>query len=143
MDNYNIGTVYAMHQHKSAIGIHVSPPFLLNSHSHLPPQTHPFLEFKNICKFKVVTVYYFENTDIEQKHSFDNIRNCMNAPGLPWWLSVKESTCKMQETMSLIPGSGRSPGEGNGNSLQYSYLGNPMDRRALWATVHGVAKSQT
>ena len=36
-----------------------------------------------------------------------------------------------------IPGSGRSPGEGNGNSLQYSCLGNPMDREVWWATVHG------
>ena len=35
------------------------------------------------------------------------------------------------------PGSGRSPGEGNGNLLQYSYQGNPMDRGAWWATVHG------
>ena len=40
-----------------------------------------------------------------------------------------------------IPGLGRSPGEGNGNPLQYSYLGNPMDRGAWQATVHGVAKS--
>ena len=39
-----------------------------------------------------------------------------------------------------IPGSGRSPGEGNSNSLQYSCLGNPMDREVWWATVHGVAK---
>ena len=37
-----------------------------------------------------------------------------------------------------IPGLGRSPGEGNGNSLQYSCLGNPMGRGALWAAVHGV-----
>ena len=43
----------------------------------------------------------------------------------------------------LIPGWGRSPGEGNGNPLQYSFLENPMDRGAWWATVHGVAKSQT
>ena len=42
-----------------------------------------------------------------------------------------------------IPGSGRSPGEGNGNLHQYSCLGNLMDRGAWWATVHGVAKSQT
>ena len=42
-----------------------------------------------------------------------------------------------------IPGSGRSPGEGNGNPLQYSCLENPMDRGAWWATVHGVTKSQT
>ena len=40
-----------------------------------------------------------------------------------------------------IPGSGRSPGEGNGNSLQYSCLGNPTGRGAWWATVRGVAKS--
>ena len=42
-----------------------------------------------------------------------------------------------------IPGSGRSPGEGNGNQLQYSCLENSMDRGAWWATVHGVTKSQT
>ena len=42
-----------------------------------------------------------------------------------------------------IPGLGRSPGERNGNPLQYSCLENSMDRGAWWATVHGVAKSQT
>ena len=45
--------------------------------------------------------------------------------------------------VGLIPGSGRSPGEGNGIPLQYSCLGNPMDRGAWWAVVHGVAKSRT
>ena len=42
-----------------------------------------------------------------------------------------------------IPGLGRSPGEGNGNSLLYSYLGNRMDRGAWWATVHGATESRT
>ena len=42
-----------------------------------------------------------------------------------------------------VPGLGRSPGGGNGNLLQYSCLENPMDREAGWATVHGVAESQT
>ena len=45
--------------------------------------------------------------------------------------------------MSMIPGLGRSPGEGNGNPLQYSCLENTMDRGAGQATVHGVTKSQT
>ena len=45
--------------------------------------------------------------------------------------------------VDLIPGSGRSPGVGNGNPLQYSCLENFMDRGAWWATIHGVAKSQT
>ena len=45
--------------------------------------------------------------------------------------------------VGLIPGSGRFPGRGHDKSLRYSCLGNPMDRRAWLATVHGVAKSQT
>ena len=45
--------------------------------------------------------------------------------------------------VSLVPGSGRSPGEGNDNPLQYSCLENPVDRGVWWATVHGVTKSQT
>ena len=44
------------------------------------------------------------------------------------------------EDLGLIPGSGRYPGEGNGNPLQYSCLENPMDRRAWRATVHGIAR---
>ena len=43
----------------------------------------------------------------------------------------------------LIPGTGISLGEGNGNPLQYSCLGNPMDRGTWYVTVHGVTKSQT
>ena len=62
--------------------------------------------------------------------------------GLPWWLSGKESACNAGDPGST-PGLGRSPGEGNGNPLQYSCLENSMDRGAWWATVHAVAKSQT
>ena len=54
----------------------------------------------------------------------------------------KESACKAGDP-SLIPGSGRSPGEGNGNPLQYYRLANPTDRGAWQATVHGVAKGWT
>ena len=53
-----------------------------------------------------------------------------------------ESACD-SEDLGLIPGSGRSPTEGNGNPLQCSCLANPMDRGAWWATVHEVAKSRT
>ena len=54
----------------------------------------------------------------------------------------KESTCS-EGDLGLIPGLGRSPGGGYGNSLQDSCLENPMDREAWQATVHGVAKSRT
>ena len=46
------------------------------------------------------------------------------------------------EDPASIPGSGRSPGEGNGNPLQYFCLESPMGRGAWWATVHGIAKSE-
>ena len=54
----------------------------------------------------------------------------------------KESTCNAGDP-GLIPGWGRSPGEGNGNPFQYACLENPMDRGAWWAIVDGVTKSQT
>ena len=55
---------------------------------------------------------------------------------------VKNSPANAGDAGS-IPGSGRSPGEGNDNPLQYSCLENSMDRGAWWATVHGVTESQT
>ena len=55
---------------------------------------------------------------------------------------VKASACNVGD-LSSIPGWGRSPGEGNGNPVQYSCLENPMDGGACWATVHRVEKSRT
>ena len=54
----------------------------------------------------------------------------------------KESACNAGD-LGLIPGSGRFPGEGNGNPFQYFCLENSMDRGVWWATVHGVTKSPT
>ena len=64
--------------------------------------------------------------------------------GLPWsdCLDGKESACNAGDPGS-IPGLGRSPGEGNGNPLQYSCQENSMDRGTWWVTVHVVAKSWT
>ena len=64
------------------------------------------------------------------------------APGFPGGSAGKESACSEGDPGS-IPGWRRSLGEGNSNPLQYSCLGNLMDRGAWWASVHGVAKSQT
>ena len=58
---------------------------------------------------------------------------------LPWWLSSEESTCPCKRH-GLNPWIVKTPGEGNGNPPQNSCLGNPMDRGAGWATVHGVTK---
>ena len=55
---------------------------------------------------------------------------------------TEETACNVGD-LGSIPGSGRSPGEGNGHPLQNSWLENSMDREAWWATVHGVSKSWT
>ena len=60
----------------------------------------------------------------------------------PGGSEVKASAC-YAEDLASIPGSGRSPGEGNGNPLQYSCLENPIERGDWWTTVQGVVKSQT
>ena len=57
-----------------------------------------------------------------------------------WWLSGKEPTCNAGDVGSIL-GSGRSPGGGNGNPLQYSSLENPRERGPWWAAVHGVKSS--
>ena len=62
--------------------------------------------------------------------------------GFPGGSVGKESACSVGDPGS-IPGSGKSPREGNGNPFQYSCLENPINGRASQATVHGVAKSQT
>ena len=62
-----------------------------------------------------------------------------NCQGFPGGSEGKASACNAGDPGS-IPGSGRSPGEGNGNPLLYPCLENPMDRGAWWATVHGVTR---
>ena len=62
--------------------------------------------------------------------------------GFPGGSAVKNPPANAGD-VSSVPGLGRSPGEGNGNPLQYSCLENPMDRGARQAAVHGVAKSRT
>ena len=62
--------------------------------------------------------------------------------GFPDGSDGKESSCNAGD-LGLIPGSGRPPGEENGNPPQYSFLENPMDRGAWWVTVHRVAENQT
>ena len=66
----------------------------------------------------------------------------LGSPGLSWWLSGKESSCNAEDAGS-IPGSIWSPGEENGNPLQYSCLGNLMERGSWQATVHRVTKNWT
>ena len=61
--------------------------------------------------------------------------------GFPGGLVAKNLPTDAEDA-GLIPESGRSPGEGNGNLLQYSCLGNPMERRAWWAIVHGSQRVQ-
>ena len=72
----------------------------------------------------------------------DKISTMQAVGGFPGGSDSKESACNAGD-WGLIPGSGRPPGEGNGNPLKCSCLENSMDRGAWWATVHEVPESQT
>ena len=67
---------------------------------------------------------------------------CISDKGFPGGSVGKESTCDAGD-LGSIPGSGRPPGGGHGDPLQYSCLENPIYTEAWWATVHGVTKSWT
>ena len=70
-------------------------------------------------------------------HKESDMNEWLNNKVIYWWLSGKNLPGN-EGDVSLILGLGRSPGEGNGNPLQYSCLENPMDRGAWWATVQGL-----
>ena len=83
-------------------------------------------------------VYFQFSSMLQHVSIFSSILVLNNDGGA----NSKESACLCRRHKCSIPGSGRSPGEGNGNPLQYACLENPMDRGAWWATDCGVAKSQ-
>ena len=85
---------------------------------------------------KIKTIMRYHVTHLRMEDATINIK-CQGFPGG----SDGKNLSAMQP--SSIPGLGRSPGEGNGNPLQYSCLENPHGQRAWWATVHGVVKSWT
>ena len=91
----------------------------------------------NMTRVKMRELWKWNKKDAEQG-------NAMNY--FPHNASGKEPACqyrRLSRDSGSIPGSGRSPGEGNGNPLQYSCLENPMDRGSWWAAIHRVIKSWT
>ena len=93
--------------------------------------------------FQVLNCVYFLENEVVSRHMFGSILTInWLTPYFPGGSNGKESACSVGD-LGLIPGLGRYPGEGKGYPLQYSGLGNSMDRGAWQATVRGVAKSQT
>ena len=111
------------------------PPFFINP---LPLRLNLFSEvFLEGHLFPVRVEHSFPSRLV-----FAFIISFVNCEGFPGDSVVKNPPANAGD-VSLSPQSGRSPGEGKGNPLQYSCLENPMDRGAQWATVHRVTKSQT
>ena len=119
------------------------------------------MAFHITCNFRCYTTSQTSSCPTAQAYCSDTLRNCLwlqhNLLVMSLWLLLtrlfcflcflsdlvdEESSCNRGD-WGLIPGSGRSPGEGNGNPLQYSCLENCMDRGAWWATLHGITKSWT
>ena len=100
-------------------------------HRYIYIYTHVYI-YVCIYIYICVYIYSFQN--------FSYYRLLYDAEGFQGGTMVKSPPANAEDASS-IPGSGRSPGEGNGNPLQYSCLGNPMDRGAWQVTVHRVVKS--
>ena len=96
---------------------------------------HLFLWFTEFCQFKSVFLKILEVKMLYEFYNYTLFRLSRYSYG-------KESACNAGD-LGLMPGLGRSPGEGHGNPLQYSCLENSMDRGTRWATVHGISKSWT
>ena len=103
----------------------------------------------NWAHMQSIGLYYGDSRKLKElvheKMASKFIHTHTHTYGFLRWYYRQRTRLPMQKTwdMGLIPGSRRSPGEGNGNLLQYSWLENPMDRAAWQATVYGVAKNQT
>ena len=108
---------------------------------------------KVLCVFPFCPFLLIDLPQLFHLHACNSILNnlkvalcpCITRKGFPGSSVVKNLPASAGDSRDVgsIPGSGRSPGEGNGNMLQYSCLGNPMDKGAWQATVLGVAKSDT
>ena len=110
------------------------------------------VESQKSVPFPLITIFLFSIT--HQQHLPSSLISapllwlfCIGQPRLlpsrlHWWVMGQESPCSAGD-VGLILGLGRSPGGGHGSPLQYSCLGNPMDRKAWWTTVHVVTKNQT
>ena len=97
----------------------------------------------HLITFQIVFLIFSQNCDLSESRIFLSFLGFLNTVvsliWLPTLLSCKESTCNTEDTGS-IPVLGRFSGDGNVYIFQYSCLGNPTDRGAWWAVVHGVAK---
>ena len=105
------------------------------------PMFHPFLGCVNtnyLSSFTCFFIYKMELTAVPTLRG-----HCNGRWGFPVGSDIKVSACHAGDPGSISSGPERSPGEGNGNLLQYSCLGNPMNRGAWWAIVHGVPQSGT
>ena len=115
------------------------------THSSILAWRSPWTEEPDRLKFtgsqRVTHDWATEHTSI---HTYTHVctHSFIGICGFPGGSDRKVSACNAGDTGS-VPGSERSPGEGNGNPLQYSCLENPMDRGAWRSSVHGVTKSQT
>ena len=106
--------------------LYVLIPNMVNKDKKTRSRGHGHYILISVCIFLKSFILYWSIVDL----------------GFPGNSSSKEPACNAEDPSS-IPESGRSPGRGQGNPLQYSCLEDPMDRGARWTAVHVVAKSQT
>ena len=121
----------------------------MSSKSHAPPLGFAVFQFVSLSEDATLFCFYPSPQLSKMDRGSPFLKSSNKMPNLgfsrPRWFSGKESACNAGATgdTGSIPGSERSPGERQGNPLQYSCLKNPMDRETWWAMAHRAAKSQT
>ena len=119
--------------------------FLPNKQSLLHSCSQPAISYR-LCSLPLfITTLQWDFSPLDWKAFLDHneVIPLKNYKGFPGGSDSKSICLQCGRTLGSIAGSGRSPGEGNSNPLQYSCLENSMDGGAWWAIVHGVTKSQT
>ena len=138
MDNYSPKPYYFLFMEDQF------PSFKSEKHSD-SMNFYSLLSIQNNCSMFIIPLSLLHSECHVYLKKFTSV-SWLLIPVLYGWTSLVAQTLKYlpaMQKLGLIPGSGRSPGEGNGYLLQYSCLENSIDRGAWWATVHGVAKSWT
>ena len=124
---------------------HLSPCLTLSIFFFFSPSKFPFLSRLNIMYLalpRFPQIFPGHRQALPEMLTLAKQEQLMSNRGFPGGSNGEESACNAGD-LGSIPGSGRSPGEGHGNPLQYPCLENPMDRGAWQATFSGVTKSQT
>jgi len=125
---YNTAHFYSIHHFLPLLGLNLGGRNVAIVGQEMPETRFAFSSW--LCLSSTVRLWTSHGVSWSLRFPTEKMEECIQLSGLPRWLSGKESACNEEDSGS-VPGSWRSPGEGNGNPLQYSCLGKSHGQRSL------------